>query len=385
VTTWLRDVALISLLAVSLAACAPATRPADGGAAKPAAQAVPAESGPAQSAAKPAPPDYFAGKTVTLLVGYSPGGPSDVFARLVAQHLKPHIPGNPTLIVEHKPGAGGIVGANYLYSVSKKDGLTIGAVGLLEDRQVMGAEGVQYDVTKFIWLGGAVESQVGFIHPSLGVRTAQDLPKTSDVVVGGLTPESSKDIGLRTFFNLLGTPYKYVTGYPGNADARLAFQRGEINFFEESLTGWVTGVVPLVEQGNAVNLLQRGLPKGGTIVRDPRVPDLPTYLELAVAIRGEGVRTTVEYRAMELATRIGAMQRGLLYPPGVAPEIVEVMREAVARMFADEEFQATSQKQFGFQPEFVPGPQAVEMAAETIRLATEDAEALEYVRRLSKG
>jgi putative tricarboxylic transport membrane protein len=371
-----RIAALVALLAVSLIACAPAAK-------SPAAAAPGAAPAPA---ARSLPADYFAGKTITLLVGFSPGGPSDVFARQVAQYLKQHVPGNPTVIVDHKPGAGGIVAINYLYSVSKRDGLTIGAFGLMEDRQIMQADGVQYDAGQFQWLGGAVETQVGFVHPSLGVRTAPDLSKaTRDLVVGGLTPESSKDTGTRTFFNLMGVPYKYVTGYPGNADARLAFQRGEITFFEESLTGWVTGIVPLVEQGTAVSLFQRGIPRGGALVRDPRVPDIQTYLDAAVEVRGESVRQTVEYRALDFSSRMGAMQRALVYPPGVAPEVVEVIRRALAETFADEEFQATSQKQFGFQAEFVPGPEAAEMSVQLIKLASEDREALEYLKQLARG
>jgi len=367
---------LVALLAVSLIACAPAAK-------SPPAAAPGAAPAPA---ARSLPLDYFAGKTLTLLVGFSPGGPSDVFARQVAQYLKQHVPGNPTVIVDHKPGAGGIVAINYLYSVSKRDGLTIGAFGLMEDRQIMQADGVQYDAGQFQWLGGAVETQVGFVHPSLGVRTAPDLSKpTRDLVVGGLTPESSKDTGTRTFFNLMGVPYKYVTGYPGNADARLAFQRGEITFFEESLTGWVTGIVPLVEQGTAVSLFQRGIPRAGVLVRDPRVPDIQTYLDAAVEVRGESVRQTVEYRALDFSSRMGAMQRSLVYPPGVAPEVVEVMRKALAETFADEEFQATSQKQFGFQAEFVPGLEAAEMSTQLLKLATEDREAVEYLKQLARG
>ena len=116
-----------------------------------------------------------------------------MFARQVAQYLKQHLPGNPTVIVDHKPGAGGIVAINYLYSVAKRDGLTVGAFGLMEDRQIMQADGVQYDAAQFHWLGGAVETQIGFVHPSLAVRTAPDLSKPSrELVVGGLTPEAPR-------------------------------------------------------------------------------------------------------------------------------------------------------------------------------------------------
>ena len=111
--------ALLALMALLLAACAAPTTPTGGSASAP-------RSGAASRQQPAASPDYFAGKTITLQVNYSPGGPTDVSARMIAQYLGKHVPGNPQIIVENKAGAGGLVGKNYVYNVAKKDGTLIG-------------------------------------------------------------------------------------------------------------------------------------------------------------------------------------------------------------------------------------------------------------------
>jgi tripartite-type tricarboxylate transporter receptor subunit TctC len=371
------SVGLLLLGLTLFPACAQPAQPANRSPAEPAQAARPA--------AKAPPGDYFAGKTVTLLLAYSAGGPSDVFARLLSPYLQKYIPGQPTVIVEYKAGAGGLIGANHLYAVARKDGLTLGLFTVLENQQVMESSGVEYDATKFIWLGSAVETQVAFAHHSLGVKAPEELPGASmEIVIGGLSPDNPKDMALRTFLNLLGLKYKYVTGYPGNNDARAALLRGEINVFEESMTGWATGIVPLVNEGTAYNMVQRGIARGDSIVRDPRVSELPTYQEVAVALKGEAIRSTVEYRALDLLIKMASMQRELVYPPGVAPELVETMRQAVADSFADPEFQATAQKQFGFHVEFVTGAQAHDQVVDVTQRATADRAALEYLKLLAK-
>ena len=375
--TPLKLLALGTLLTLAVA-CAPSA-PRGGAAAKPG----PNPAG--QSAPAPLRAVYFAGKTVTLLVNYSPGGPTDVFARLLAQHLDKHIPGKPTIIVENKPGAGGAVGINHHYNVSKKDGLTIGVFTPHFSGQILGAEGVQFDESKFLYLGATTESQVSFVSPSVGARTMRDLATTSaEIVAGGLSPDSSKDMAVRTALNLMGAKYKYVTGYPGNSDIRAAFQRGEVNYVEESLTGWFTGVAPLVSAGNAIGLAQRGTARGGQIVRDSRVADIPTYLEVAVDLKGEAVKQSVDYRAMVSLIAMSASSREIVYPPGTDPAVVETMRKAMVDTFADAEFQAAAEKMLAFQIDFLPGAEAQDLAERIVRDASQDPDALEYLKRLTR-
>ena len=364
-------IARLALLAVLLAACgpaAPAASPAGRAAPKPAAGGEP-----------------FAGKTIILVVPNSAGGPTDIFARLVAQFLDRHVAGRPQVVVENKPGAGGIVGMNYVYNVARKDGLTIGVFSGTFGHQTVGADGLQYDAAKFLWLGAADESAVGFVHPGLGIKTPRELMQGSgEIVAGGLSPDSTKDMSIRAFLNAIGVKYKYVSGYPGSADARLAYLRGEINYFEDSLTSWFANYVPLLKDGGVVPLGQRGLLRGGEIVRDARVGDVPTYAEIAVDLRGESVKQTIDYRAMRTVVQMVSLLLAIVYPPDTSPDLVASMRQSMTDTFADRDFQAAAEKQVGFQVEFVPGVQAQELAEQIVRETSTDAEALEYLRRLAR-
>ena len=272
---WSRPPLLIFLLvAWLLTACAAPAAPSG---------ASPPTSAPRAAASKPqakqpaASPDYFAGKTITLLVNYSAGGPTDVTARQFAQYLGKHIPGSPQIIVENRAGAGGLVGKNHVYNVVRKDGYTIGVFSAMFGHQLVGAESVQYDSGGFVWLAGFADPPVAFVGTSTGIRTARELANTTqEIIAGGLAPDTTKDMSIRTFLNMLGTKYRYVTGYPGSAEAGLPFQGGELNFYADSLTSWGGGFVPLMQPGPLTPIAQQGLAENAQTVRDPRVGEYPT-------------------------------------------------------------------------------------------------------------
>jgi tripartite-type tricarboxylate transporter receptor subunit TctC len=369
---------LVALVLGAAGACAPAAL------APPA--AAPSSPAAAKPAAKPATrADYYAGKTVTVLVNYSAGGISDIFARMVARYLGNHIPDHPTVIVENKPGAGGAVGTNYLYNVARKDGLTLGAFSAFIARQVLDTEGTQYDAAQFHWLGGVSEPNFDVASQSLGITRAAELPRASgEVIVGGLAPDSPTDLHMRTFLNLLGVRYRYVTGYPGFPETRLAFQRGEISYRSDGLTGWYTWLAPVVRDGTVVPVAQLGMPRNGQVERDPRIAEIPTFHEVAQEVRGAEVRNTVEYRALSMLVQISALLRGVLAPPGTDAGLVALLREAVADTFADPEFRAEMERQVGYQVEFIPGPEAQAIAQRIIRESASDQEATEYLKRLTR-
>ena len=119
-------------------------------------------------------------------------------------------------------------------------------------------------------------------------------------------------------------------------------------------------------------------------VRDPRVPDYPTYQEIAVEARGESVKQSVEYRAMTAIVQLGTMLLAVVYPPGVDQSLVETMRQAMSDTLADPEYRDAFEKQLGFPYELIPGAEAQSLAERIVKDASEDQEALEYLRRLSR-
>ena len=224
-------------------------------------------------------------------MNFSAGGPTDIFARMLAPYLERHIPGRPRLIVENKTGAGGVIGANQLYNLGKRDGLTLGIFTSPFGNQILDGEGVQYDAARFLWVGAVPETSISYASPSLGIRAARDVVRASgEIVVGGLAPDSAKDLTMRTYLEALGVKYKYVTGYPGQAEVVLAFRRGEVNYGEDSLTSWMATYPDRPGRRRGGRRPARHI-RNGQVVRDPRVADIPTLYELAVDLKGEGVRT----------------------------------------------------------------------------------------------
>ena len=176
---------------------------------------------------------YYKGKTVRFLINFSAGGPTDVFGRLIARYFPKHVPGNPSVTVQNMAGAGGIIGANYVYEIAKPDGLTIGVFSGMYLPQILGGSGVRYDLNKMPIIAGAAESSIVYIRSDTEVKTPADLLKpVKPIIVGGFTRENNKDLALRLAFDLLGVPYRYVTGYAGVAELRIAVaaQRDQRHF-----------------------------------------------------------------------------------------------------------------------------------------------------------
>src|SRR3954454_995540 len=137
--------------------------------------------------------DFFAGKTLTIVCGYPPGGGVDAGARLIAQHLAKFIPGAPSIVVQNMPGAGGLVAANYLYAKAERSGLTVGLPGrdwvLHPTLQVAGG---MFDALKYSYIGSTGPSNsFGWIRADLGIASLDRLKASADkVIIGALTPNT---------------------------------------------------------------------------------------------------------------------------------------------------------------------------------------------------
>ncbi len=172
-------------------------------------------------------------------------------------------------MVQNMAGAGGIIGANYVYEIAKPDGLTIGVFSGMYLPQILGGAGVRYDLNKMPIIAGAAETSIVYIRADTEVKTPADLLKPAKpIVLGGFTSENNKDLALRLAFDLLGVPYKYVTGYAGVAELRVAIQRGEINVTSESLTGYNTGGSFMVSEGTSCRSIRKAC-SDPTAIRSP--------------------------------------------------------------------------------------------------------------------
>ncbi len=254
--------------------------------------------------------DYFRGRTITLYAGFTPGGGVDAEMRLIAQFLGRHIPGNPNVQAMNMPGAGGILLGNYLYSIAKPDGLTIGMPGRSGFflAAAVGDASARYDIGKFTWIGAAgANNLMLWLRKGLGVRTYAELKQSkTPVVIGGLATSSSSVVVPMVLAKYDGAPLKIISGYTGLAEASLAMERGEIDGI---YTHAGTFRPDRIASGDIVPVLQ-------TFPVEPGMPSLDDV---------KSPRARALDNLLTAPSRLGAP---VIAPPGVPGEIATILRDA---------------------------------------------------------
>lgn len=307
----------------------------------------------------PAEKPFYEGKTVTVLINYAAGGPTDVEGRVFARHLGKHIAGQPNVIVQNMAGAGGVIGINYLGQVAKPDGLTIGYfTGAIFHQQVKNPA-LRVDLAKYSFISGIQGVTVSYIRADVlpGIKKPADFVKAQRFKAGGLSFDSFKDVSFRLAFDLLGLKYDYVTGYNSSADARLAVQRNEVQYHDETLPGYRSQVEPnMVKTGQVTALYSADLiTPEGDVTDSPDVPELLPFTKFYKQIFGNPPSGT-KYEALKAANIAGTnMTRAVLLPPGSPKEAVATLKQAINSLSKDEEYLADARKVMRFHPRFEIG------------------------------
>ena len=272
--------------------------------------------------------DFYKGKTVSLVVSSSAGGGYDLLARTVARHLPKHIPGSPTIAVRNMPGAGGIVATNYVYNLGTKDGLTIGGVqNNTPFEPLFGTKEAQYDASKFYWLGSpSVETSVLTIWHTSPVNNLDDA-RSIELKMGSSGANSTPSFYGRLLNETLGVKLKLIVGYPGQNDALLAMERGELDGYPSVFYNSLVATRPQWLPEKKVKLIvQYGAEKLA------QLPDVPFIMDL--------MKTEEDRQLWRIAVGPIATGRPYLLPPGTSPERVAAMRLAFWDAFNDKEFLA---------------------------------------------
>jgi tripartite-type tricarboxylate transporter receptor subunit TctC len=266
--------------------------------------------------------DFYRGKTVTLTVASGAGGGYDFFARALAKHMGRHIPGNPNLIVQNMPGAGGARMVNTLYNVAAQDGTALGVpLAPTAQAQVLDPAPIKYDARKLHWIGN-LENSVGilFVWHGSPTRTMADAMTRVTPLAG--SGKSSATYQIPMLANaLLGTKFNVVLGYTGAADMEIAIERGEV---DGRAAVWQTLHIsqPQWFKEGKVRIIVQSVLK-----RAPQLPDTPTYIELA---KTEEARKIFEFIALQNVTG-----RTLIAPPGVPKDRVTALRRAFDAVLKD--------------------------------------------------
>jgi tripartite-type tricarboxylate transporter receptor subunit TctC len=282
---------------------------------------------------------FYQGKTVTVVAAASAGSLYDLYARLAAQFMGKHIPGNPNFIVQNMPGAGSIIGANYIYNVVKPDGLTIGAVQpSIYFNQIQKQAEVKYDWAKFAWIGSTDKSdhllymRADLPYKSLaGVRRAKEPPKCGSTGAG-----TSGSYMPKLLEETLGTKFTVVAGYQGGGEIDLAVERGELHCRALTIQAYHSREPYHTwrKNGFARILMQTGK------TRDPRLADVPTLYELM----NEHKTPEAERRLLPLVMAASDFGRPIVAPPGFPPDKTKIFREAFMKAMSDPELLAEAKR-----------------------------------------
>jgi len=283
--------------------------------------------------------DFYKGKQIKIVVGASAGAASDLYARVVAQHLPKQILGKPEAIVQNMPGGGSMTAANYVYSVAKPDGLTLGAVTApIYFAQLLGRKEVQFDWAKFTWIGTPEENdELLFIRSDQPYKTLLDLRKAAEAPRCGASGVGSTGYYIpKLLEEVFGLRINMVTGYPGAADVDIAVEKNEIHCRGTTISAFFGR-----EPGKtwAKNGFVRFLVQTGD-QRNHRLPDTPTIWELMEQEKGMDAKK----RLARVVLGPGAFGRPILATPGIPAERVKLLREAYANMLKDPEFVTEAKK-----------------------------------------
>ena len=280
--------------------------------------------------------DFYRGKTVRIIVGFSAGGGYDQYSRLIARHLSRQIPGNPNVLVENMPGAGSIIAANHIYNAAPKDGTVIGNLsGPIVLEQLFANQAVQYDMGKFRYLAVPVsESYLMIVHKRTGVSKFDDLRgEKGKLVTMGAIPGSTVEHAPIMVREVLNANLKIVSGYKGTADVRLALDSGEVDgFFNTWVSSKVTSI-DKVKSGEWVVLAQLCEKP----MKDLIVPNVPTIPQIA---RSDEQRLLLKY-GTSTPNDFGKVY---VLPPTVPADRAAALEDAFAKVFKDKEMIADADK-----------------------------------------
>ncbi len=303
---------------------------------------------------------FYQGKTISIVVGNKAGDVYDLYARLLGHHMPTHIPGNPNIITQNMPGAGSLIAANYVYNVSKPDGLTVGAIyPALYFDQVIGREEVKFDWNKFNWIGSSVTSNLLlYMRVDTPYKTMDDVRNASEPPKCGATGTTSFAYYVpKLFEEVIGTKFNIVAGYGSGGDVDLAVERGEVVCRAFSITAFFAREPfhTWRKKGFVRVIAQTGKR------RDSRLPDVPTIYELMDRYKSPD-------SARRLATLVlaaGDFGRPFVLPPGTPGDRVKTLREAFTKTINDPSVIEDAQKK-GLEIDPTPSEELTALAREVI-------------------
>jgi tripartite-type tricarboxylate transporter receptor subunit TctC len=286
---------------------------------------------PARAQSVPSAEEFYKGKTINVVIGFSVGGGYDLYARHLARHIGKHIPGNPNVVPQNMPGAGSLKAANYIFTAAPKDGTYFGTFARTTGINPLLDSGAKFDSRQFAWLGSVTDDvSLCMSWHATQIQTWQDfISKPS--TMGGQGPSSEPDMFARLFKNVFGAPIKLVAGYPGTNEIALAMERGEV----DGLCGisWSTVKSRHAQwlKEKKINLLVQA-----SFKKVPELNDVPLAMD--------ETKDKEKLQILKLILAAQQMARPFAAPPGIPPERKAILVKAFDETMKDPDYLADAKK-----------------------------------------
>ena len=314
---------------------------------------------------------FYQGKTITIIQSRSPGGTGDGYVRSMIPFLEKYIPGNPNIVTEYMPGAGGRTQANHMYGTARPDGLTIGSgTGGIITNGILDTVGVRYDLDKFIYLGSprTETQQVFATRKDAGIDSLEKLRTTPGIRIGDQSVGFTTYVDGRLFAYLIGLKEpKFVVGYSGR-EVDLALIRGEVDARSTPIHNVLTRNRDWIEKKLVDFHAVIEFPKGEKHPQFPNLPDLETF-----------AKSEKEHKLLRMHRAFRLVGAPFFLPPGTPSDRVQILREAVRKTFNDPEFHAYYKKLVGNDAVPLTG----EMQEKALRELPRDPEVVDLMKKIT--
>jgi len=275
---------------------------------------------------------FYRGKQIRLIVSTDTGGAYDIYARLLAQVMKDHIPGNPSIIVQNMPGASGLKAANYIYNAAPRDGTVIaGTHSSVPTGPLTSHAAALYDINKLSWIGSITgDPYIGYVWHTASIKKLEDA-KTSQVIMGGVSAGTAGvDLAILAK-DMFGLKLRIVTGYKSSTDVKLAMERGEVEgTFANAWSSIKTADPELLTEKKILIIVQHGFKK------QPELPDVPLIFDLA--------KTEADRQALTFMLARQQAAKPYFGPPEIPPDRLDALRRAFDATIRDPRFVAMASR-----------------------------------------
>jgi len=270
------------------------------------------------------PADFYAGKSIDVIVGYSAGGSYDAYARLVSRFIGPHVPGQPRVVVKQMAGGGSRIAANHVFNVAPRDGTIMATADqAMPVQQAVGDPDIKFDTSLFNWIGNpTADNNLLAVWHTANVRTLDDI-RRKEIVLGATGINTSSQYA-QALNSIAGTKFKIVLGYPGASEMGLAMEKGEIMSHTAPWAAWKAAHPDWIRDKKINVIFQVGLQ------RSRELPDIPLLMDYA--------ENDLDRAALRLFSAAAALGRPLFSTPNTPPDRIDALRSAFDATMKDTEF-----------------------------------------------